>query len=283
MCVADLHRLVEIVADEDDGLVQAALQLEKLVLQACRGSGGRGPRTARPSAGCRHRSRRRGRGRPAAACRPRARGRTCRLHWSRWTSLSFSLTTRSRSALAIPRSSRPKPTFSAPCARASARIAGTPSRCVACAAAGATPDRSVVTSTGPFGSSTSTSPRVTLLSPLTQRSSVDLPEPESPISTQISPALDRDVGVGDADHVAGLLEDRLPLFTLVEQGQRLLGLRPEDDVDVAKVDFHLPGRRFEYHRLNLPPFSRRPAACTRDQAGWRPARSRDRPRSPARY
>ena len=35
---------------------------------------------------------------------------------------------------------------------------------------------------------TRTSPRVTGLSPFTARSSVDLPEPDSPISTRISPS-----------------------------------------------------------------------------------------------
>jgi hypothetical protein len=45
----------------------------------------------------------------------------------------------------------------------------------------------LVTSTGPLASSIRTSPRVALLRRLMQRSKVDLPEPESPISTQISP------------------------------------------------------------------------------------------------
>src|SRR5688572_32342860 len=41
-------------------------------------------------------------------------------------------------------------------------------------------------------SCTSTLPRVTLLRPLMQRSSEDLPEPERPISTKISPSFTKD-------------------------------------------------------------------------------------------
>src|SRR5690606_29391084 len=48
--------------------------------------------------------------------------------------------------------------------------------------------------------------------------------------------LDRDVGVGDADHVPGALEDRLALLTPIEQFERPLGARAEDDVDVTELD-----------------------------------------------
>ena len=62
--------------------------------------------------------------------------------------------------------------------------------------------------------STMSSPSLTMhlaarpaVSPLTARSSVDLPEPDRPISTEISPSLDVESGAGAAEHRAGLLED----------------------------------------------------------------------------
>ena len=66
-------------------------------------------------------------------------------------------------------------------------------------------------------SRTSTWPRVTMLSRLTARSSVDLPEPDRPISTEISPSLTVEVGAGAAEHGAGLLEDLGARRALVEQ------------------------------------------------------------------
>ena len=109
-------------------------------------------------------------------------------HSARPTSSSFSATIRSRSALPMPRSSRPKPTFSWTVRQGrSANCWNTMAmrfmrRRLSVAASQAT------TSMAPAPSRTSTWPRVALLRPLTQRSSVDLPEPESPMSTQISPS-----------------------------------------------------------------------------------------------
>ena len=74
------------------------------------------------------------------------------------------------------------------CATAAARTAGTPWRCGACAAW-----RSVSGVAGARRRPRCRRPRpgpcraTTLFSRLTARSSVDLPEPDSPISTQISP------------------------------------------------------------------------------------------------
>ena len=110
--VAELQRLVEVVADEDDGLVELLLEIEKLVLELVAdqrierrerlvheqdvGVGGEGARQADAllhAAGKLVR----------VLVGPFARGPT---------SASFSSTIRSRSATATPRSSRPKPTFS---------------------------------------------------------------------------------------------------------------------------------------------------------------------------
>ena len=64
-------------------------------------------------------------------------------------------------------------------------------------------------------------PGSTLLRPLTQRSRVDLPDPESPISTQISPRLDRKIVAScHADHVAGLRQDLLAIGASASRSAR---------------------------------------------------------------
>ena len=97
--------------------------------------------------------------------------------------------------------------------------------------------------------------------------------------------LDRDRGAGDADHLAGPLEDRLAIGALVEQRQRLVRLGAEDDVDVPERDLGPRcGRRLRAvagHRLSHR-CARRRAGCRSGRAGSRPARSRARPRSPGR-
>ena len=202
--VADLQRLVEVVADEDDRLAAAAAAARAARPAACRGSADRAPRTARPSAGCRRRWRRRARGRRAAACRRRARARTCPAHCVEVDHARASRRrSRSRSAFGMPRSSRPKPTFSAHRApRQQRELLEHHGDAAACAARAASPasQRGDVDRLA-RRRSTRTSPRATLLRPLTARSSVDLPEPDRPISTQISPALDGEADAGDAEHL----------------------------------------------------------------------------------
>ena len=69
--------------------------------------------------------------------------------------------------------------------------------------------------------------------------------------------LDADRGVGHADHVAGLLEDRRAFLAPVQKIQRGPRMRAEDDVDVAEIDL-----RHAFSSRHLM----RPAACTRDPA-----------------
>ena len=219
-------------------LLQLLLQLEQLVLQLGRGSAGRAPRTARPSAGCRRRWRRRGRGRRAAACRRRAHARICRPSASRPTIVE--LLVDDPVALGLRHAAQ---------LEAEADILGhrAPGQqrellehhgdAAACAARAASSASQVATSTTPPPCATSTSPRATLLSPLTARSSVDLPEPERPISTQISPLLDGEVDAGGAKDVAGRGEDLVARPPGVDQRAAASSASvAEDDVDVAELD-----------------------------------------------
>ncbi len=125
---------------------------------------------------------------PTRCCMPPDSSLTAQCPQSaRPTSSSCCVTMRSRSAGGSPRSSRPSPTFSATVRQGSRpncwntiatrrrlrrRRSGAAQR---------------ATSSGPSVSATRTCPRVTGLRPLAARRSVDLPEPESPIITQISP------------------------------------------------------------------------------------------------
>ena len=79
-------------------------------------------------------------------------------------------------------------------------------------------------------SSIRTRPLVARLRPLTQRSSVDLPEPERPHENEDLAGLHLERGVLHAHHLAGLLEDAVLVGAGVEQGQRLPDLPAEDHV-----------------------------------------------------
>ena len=76
------------------------------------------------------------------------------------------------------------------------------------------------------------------------------------------------------------LEDLVARPARVEQRQRLLGLRAEDDVDLAEVD--LGGAVSAVSRRSFACVSSPRAACTTGRAGSRRARWRARPRSLAR-
>ena len=101
--VGDQHRLVEIVGDEQDGLLGAGVDFQQFGLHRSRASARRARRTARPSAALSDRWRARGRCRRAAACRRRADSgrRFCE-------SLR---PTRSRYFLAVSRSGSPRMPF----------------------------------------------------------------------------------------------------------------------------------------------------------------------------
>src|SRR5882672_635481 len=110
-------------------------------------------------------------------------------NFSSRTSFSFSSTVLSRVALSTPRMSRPKPTLSrtvsqgisANCWNTMEMRLRRSSRRVRAS--------QLATSMSVVPSWTITRPRVTLLRPFTQRISDDLPEPDRPISTRISPSL----------------------------------------------------------------------------------------------
>ena len=88
------------------------------------------------------------------------------------------------------------------------------------AAGAASPQSQLATSTCRSPSCTSTRPRVTRLSPLAARSSVDLPEPDRPISTEIWPCWTVRLALADADDDAGGGLDRGAVLAGVERPQR---------------------------------------------------------------
>ncbi len=129
------------------------------------------------------------RARPTRCCMPPESSPTlASARSARPTSSSWRRTRSARSRFGTPPSSRPRPTFSATLRQGSRpncwNTIATHSRRRYCSSSREAPD----TSASQFPSRTMTLPRVTGFSPLTARSRVDLPDPESPISTRISPA-----------------------------------------------------------------------------------------------
>jgi hypothetical protein len=119
----------------------------------------------------------------------------------------------------MPASSSPRPTFSR-----TVRQGSRPNCWNTMAIRVARRRRSVaglalVTETILSPSSTRTSPRTTGFSAFTPRRSVDLPEPDRPISTRISPSATVRRAVVHAKHLAGCLLDFGPGLALVHQRQ----------------------------------------------------------------
>ena len=257
--VADLERLVEVVADEDDGLLQLASAARAARPAACRGSADRAPRTARPSAGCRRRWRRRGRGRRAAACRRTARGRTCSAHCVEADQGQLLVDDRGRARPWACRAARGRSRHSrARCARAAARTAGTPWRrgCVRSMRSVVRRRRWRRRSCGPRARP-GPAPRATLLRPLTARSSVDLPEPDRPISTQISPCSTVRLTPAAPSTAPVCGQDLVARRALVEQRQRLCAaLAPKTMSTLLEFD----------GRVMSGPRSARSGACRRGRA-----------------
>src|SRR5688572_5797879 len=105
------------------------------------------------------------------------------------TSLILSSTMRSRSALARPRMSSPKPTLSRTVSHGIRPNCWNTMEMRLRRRRRSVSGSQLATSTCWLPSCTITLPRVTVFSPLTQRSSDDFPEPDRPISTRISPSL----------------------------------------------------------------------------------------------
>ena len=103
----------------------------------------------------------------------------------------------------------------------------------ACGARGACAASQRVTSIGAPSCSTRTVPRATSLSRLTARSTVDLPEPERPISTQISPRSTARLMSTAPGTAVGLGDDLVAGRALVDHGEGRLAVGAEDDVDIA--------------------------------------------------
>ena len=103
------------------------------------------------------------------------------------TIASFSSTIRARSGFGMPRSSRPNSTFWRTVRQGSNANCWNTVETVRMRNSRSTVGVHRVTSTRAPACSTSTLPRATLLSRLMARSTVDLPDPESPIRTQSSP------------------------------------------------------------------------------------------------
>ena len=130
------------------------------------------------------------RARPTRCCMPPESW--CAYLWPqacRPTSSSFSATILARCAAGMPLSSSPRPTFSLTVRQGSSancwntmatRVVRKRRRVVA--------SQRVRSTVSPLRSRTSTEPRLAWFSPFKQRNSVDLPEPDKPISTEISPS-----------------------------------------------------------------------------------------------
>ena len=67
-------------------------------------------------------------------------------------------------------------------------------------------------------------PEVGLIRPLIIRTSVDFPEPESPMTTKISPSSTVETHIVDADRMAVLFENLILGFTLGKQSERGIGI-----------------------------------------------------------
>ncbi len=75
-------------------------------------------------------------------------------------------------------------------------------------------------------------PLVGSIKRLSMRTRVDLPEPDRPMTTKISPRFDGEVGVEHANRLAGAFEDLLLGKPLAHQVQGLLWLIAKDLEDV---------------------------------------------------
>jgi hypothetical protein len=132
--VADLERLVQVVADEDDGALQLAAGPEARPAACDRISGSsaeKGSSIRRIGA-----SVTKARARPTRCCMPPDRSPTLRsAHCVRFTSASCTSTLSRRVRATARPVPAPAPRSRAPCARAAGRTAGTPSRSCSAAAA----------------------------------------------------------------------------------------------------------------------------------------------------
>ena len=113
----------------------------------------------------------------------------------------------------------------------------------------------------------------TLLRPLTARRMVDLPEPDRPISTQISPGSTARLTSAAPSTTPVAFED-LVAASCPRRSARAPRLSPvaEDDVDFVEDD--------GAHLRPLPPLGR---CGRRGRARWRAARSTCRPRCPSEF
>ena len=129
------------------------------------------------------------RARPTRCCMPPDSSPTLRSAQSaRPTSFSFFSTRSARSSAGTPASSRPSPTFSRTLRHGRSPNCWNTIETDRCRIRRRVWGSAAVTLTIVSPSRTSTWPRTTGFSPFTARSSVDLPDPESPIRTRISPS-----------------------------------------------------------------------------------------------
>ncbi len=130
------------------------------------------------------------RARPTRCCMPpESSWANLSANLSSRTSFSFSSTIRSRSTLGTPRTSRPKATLSRTVSHGISANCWNTMEIRLRRSWRRVSALQLATSTSSLPVWTMTLPRVTVLSPLMQRSSEDLPEPERPMSTSISPSL----------------------------------------------------------------------------------------------
>ena len=200
----------------------------------------------------------------AEFARPIATGRPWRASRRRFGAIS---------AFGMPRSSSPKPTFSRTVRQgSSANCWNTMAMRLVRSIAQFVRRCSVATSIVRPSCSTRTLPRATLLRPLTARRIVDLPEPDRPISTQISPSLDGEIDAGGAENGAGRGEDLVARPALVDQ-------RAAPSAACRRRRCRRP--RIRPRRSSHALDSSLGVACRRDRARWRGGRWRGRPRSPS--
>jgi DNA topoisomerase I len=235
--VADLERLVQIVADEDDGALQLGLQVQQARPATAPGSAGPAPKTARPSAGSAPRSQRRGPGPRAAACRPTTRPPCGRPIASGSPAPAAHPPGRGVRPWA-PRQFQPQPHILAH------RAPGQQAELLEHHRHPVLPDAAQVAAVGmghispAIAVATCTAPPAhTGFSPLTARSSVDLPDPDRPISTRISPS-PRQRAVVHAQHLPGGLLHLGPGLALSIRGRAQLGDVAEHDRDAVEIARH---------------------------------------------
>ena len=159
----------------------------------------------------------------------------------------------------------------APCARAAARIAGTPWRCGWCAACAIRPRVQVATSIAPalvLDQHLAARHPVEAVDGAQDRRFAGARQAHQDADLALA---DGEIDAGGAKNGAGRGEDFVTRRALVDQRQRLGGVVAEDDVDVARIRPRCSSHASIAVR----------GSCRRGRGRWRGGRWRCPPRSPS--